>query len=212
MSLPRRERLSKHTTGRRNEPRWSRGWPSIRLTATISSAPRSGTAGTTAAQADWRPHTTTTAAARGAAWCPCRSRTRRRRGLERTVDREQRQHESPLTHRQSRSRRTAPSESYDQFDAATTNRGEPTVLYIQKSTGAGNSSTPPTFGPRTAVSSEFNGLAEPFGVGTSSGTTRDSWRTAAASSPSTSSPPATTAPRSLTKNAGGRASSPAPGW
>jgi len=55
--------------------------------------------------------------------------------------------------------------TYDQWDAATTSGAEPTVLYIQKSTSAGSSSTPPTFGPKTAVSTEFNGLAAPFAEG-----------------------------------------------
>jgi len=52
--------------------------------------------------------------------------------------------------------------TYYQWDAATTSGAEPTVLYIQKSTTAGSSSAAPTFGSRTAVSSEFNGLAPPY--------------------------------------------------
>lgn len=55
--------------------------------------------------------------------------------------------------------------TYYQFDKATSSGLEPTVLYIQKSTSAGSSTTPPTFGSRTAVSSEFNGLAAPFAEG-----------------------------------------------
>jgi hypothetical protein len=52
--------------------------------------------------------------------------------------------------------------TYYQWAAATTSGAEPTVLYIQESTSAGNSTTAPTFGSRTAVSSEFNGLAAPY--------------------------------------------------
>jgi hypothetical protein len=52
--------------------------------------------------------------------------------------------------------------TYYQWDAATTSGAEPTVLYIQKSTSAGSSTTAPTFGTRAAVSSEFNGLAPPY--------------------------------------------------
>jgi hypothetical protein len=52
--------------------------------------------------------------------------------------------------------------TYYQWDAATTSGAEPTVLYIQKSTSAGSSTTAPTFGSRTAISSEFNGLAPPY--------------------------------------------------
>jgi hypothetical protein len=52
--------------------------------------------------------------------------------------------------------------TYYQWDATTTSGAEPTVLYIQKSTSAGSSSAAPTFGSRTAVSSEFNGLAPPY--------------------------------------------------
>jgi hypothetical protein len=55
--------------------------------------------------------------------------------------------------------------TYYQWDKATSSGLEPTVLYIQKSTNAGSSSTAPTFGARTAVSSEFNGLAAPFAEG-----------------------------------------------
>ena len=55
--------------------------------------------------------------------------------------------------------------TYYQWDKATSSGLEPTVLYIQKSTNAGTSSTAPTFGARTAVSSEFNGLAAPFAEG-----------------------------------------------
>jgi hypothetical protein len=52
--------------------------------------------------------------------------------------------------------------TYYQWDKPTTSGAEPTVLYIQKSTSAGSSSAAPTFGTRTAVSSEFNGLAPPY--------------------------------------------------
>lgn len=52
--------------------------------------------------------------------------------------------------------------TYYQWDAATTSGAEPTVLFIQKSTSAGSSTAAPTFGARSAVSSEFNGLAPPF--------------------------------------------------
>jgi len=55
--------------------------------------------------------------------------------------------------------------TYYQWDKVPTSGMEPTVLYIQKSTSAGSSSTAPTFGTRTAVSSEFNGLAAPFAEG-----------------------------------------------
>ncbi len=55
--------------------------------------------------------------------------------------------------------------TYYQWDQPTSSGLERTVLYIQKSTSAGNSSTAPTFGPRTAVSGEFNGLAAPFAEG-----------------------------------------------
>ena len=55
--------------------------------------------------------------------------------------------------------------TYYQWDTATSTGLEPTVLYIQKSTSAGNSSIAPTFGARTALSSEFNGLAAPFAEG-----------------------------------------------
>jgi hypothetical protein len=54
--------------------------------------------------------------------------------------------------------------TYYQWDAVTTSGDEPTVLYIQKTTsgGGGSSGTAPTFASRTAVSSEFNGLAPPY--------------------------------------------------
>jgi hypothetical protein len=55
--------------------------------------------------------------------------------------------------------------TYYQWDKAPTSGLEPTVLYFQKSTSAGSSTTPPTFGARTVVSSEFNGLAAPFAEG-----------------------------------------------
>jgi hypothetical protein len=55
--------------------------------------------------------------------------------------------------------------TYYQWDQPTSSGLERTVLYIQKSTSAGNSSTAPTFGPRTALSGEFNGLAAPFAEG-----------------------------------------------
>jgi len=51
--------------------------------------------------------------------------------------------------------------TYYQWDGATTSGAEPTMLYIQKSTSGGSSSTPPTFGARTAVSAEFNTIAAP---------------------------------------------------
>ena len=52
--------------------------------------------------------------------------------------------------------------TYYQWDNATSSGAEPTVVYIQKSTSAGSSTTAPTFGSRTAVTSEFNGLAAPY--------------------------------------------------
>jgi hypothetical protein len=52
--------------------------------------------------------------------------------------------------------------TYYQWDAATSSGAEPTMLYIQKSISGGSSSTAPTFGSRTAVSTEFNGLAPPY--------------------------------------------------
>jgi hypothetical protein len=55
--------------------------------------------------------------------------------------------------------------TYYQWDAPTSSGQEPTVLYLQKSSNAGSSSAAPTFGARTAVSSEFNGLAAPFAEG-----------------------------------------------
>jgi hypothetical protein len=55
--------------------------------------------------------------------------------------------------------------TYHQWDQATSSGLEKTVLYIQKSTSAGSSTAAPTFGSRTAVSGEFNGLAAPFAEG-----------------------------------------------
>jgi hypothetical protein len=55
--------------------------------------------------------------------------------------------------------------TYYQWDKATSTGLGPTVLHIQKTTSAGSSSTAPTFGARTVVSSEFNGLAAPFAEG-----------------------------------------------
>ena len=64
--------------------------------------------------------------------------------------------------------------TYYQWDVETSSGAEPTVLYLQKSTTPGSSASAPTFGTRTAVSNEFNGLAPPYSeTGTSSATTKD---------------------------------------
>jgi hypothetical protein len=55
--------------------------------------------------------------------------------------------------------------TYYQWSAAPSSGNEPTVLYIQKSQTPGSSSTAPTFGTRTALTSAFNGLDAPFAGG-----------------------------------------------
>jgi BNR repeat-like domain len=55
--------------------------------------------------------------------------------------------------------------TYYQWDSAPTTGAEPTELFIQESTTAGSSTTPPTFGGAALLGTEFNGLAAPWALG-----------------------------------------------